>query len=206
LKILDKEGMVLAIIFGAVLYFSGGAPYLALMLVFFLLAVVVTRYGYDVKRELGLYEHERGWENVLSNGFLPSILAVLSPYIGAGPFIASMAAVTADKFASEIGVLEQDQPISLLNLQPVKPGTSGAVSRIGTVASLGGATLIGVAAIFLFQVNPNTALLFGIAGLIGSVVDSLFGVLEERGVGTKGTTNFICSLTGALIGHYFIVI
>ena len=55
---------------------------------------------------MGLYEHERGWENVLSNGLLPSILAIGSPYLGPFPFIASIAAVTADKFGSEIGVLD----------------------------------------------------------------------------------------------------
>lgn len=206
MKVLDKEGMLLAAIFGIVLYFFGGPAYLALMLVFFILAVIVTRYGYDVKRDLGLYEHERGWENVLSNGFLPAILAILSPFTGPGPFIASMAAVTADKFASEVGVLEQNPPISLLDLKPAKPGTSGAVSSIGTIASLGGAALIGVGAIYLFHIGPNAALIVAIAGLAGSIIDSIFGVLEERGIGTKGTTNFICSLAGAIIGYYFIKI
>lgn len=203
---LDREGLLLAGLFGSILLFFGGPSYLALMLFFLLLAVIATRYGYEVKRELGLYEHERGWENVLSNGLLPSILALLTPFIGPIPFIASIAAVTADKFGSEIGVLEQDLPISLFDLKPVKPGTSGAVSKMGTVASLGGATLIGIAAIYLFNLNPNSALLIGLAGLFGSIIDSLFGVLEERGIGTKGTTNFICSLAGAIFGYYFIPI
>ncbi len=203
-RVLDKGGILLAVILGAVLLFFGGLPYLALMLAFFVLAVVVTRYEYEIKRDMGLYEHERGWENVLSNGLLPALLALLSPLTGPMPFIASIAAVTADKFGSEIGVLAAENPVSILDMKPVKPGTSGGISRIGTVASLAGSTLLAVCAMFAFGINPTQALLVSIAGFAGSVADTVFGVFEERGIGTKGTTNFICSLVGALIGYYFI--
>jgi uncharacterized membrane protein len=43
-----------------------------------------------------------------------------------------------------------------------------------------------------------------LAGLGGSIADTFFGVFEERGIGTKGTTNFLCSLVGALLGYYMI--
>lgn len=201
-RVLDKGGILLAVIFGAAVLVFGGPPYLALMLAFFVLAMAVTRYEYELKREMGLYEHERGWENVLSNGLLPALLALASPYVGPIPFIASIAAITADKFGSEIGVLSADNPLSVLDLKPVKPGTSGGMSTLGTVASLGGATVVGACAMFLFGINPTQALLVGIAGLFGSLVDTVFGAFEERGFGTKGTTNFICSLAGAVFGYY----
>lgn len=203
--VLDKKGVLLALIFGAILFFYGGPEYLFLMLVFFFLAVAVTKYEYEIKRDMGLYEHERGWENVLSNGLLPSVLALLSPLTGPMPFIASMAAVMADKFGSEIGVLDAEDPVNLFDLKKTKPGTSGAMSKIGTIGSFAGAGAIGFAAIFLFGLDPTQALLVGLAGLAGSIVDTMFGVLEEKGLGTKGTTNFVCSLTGALIGYYLIV-
>lgn len=198
-KPLDKEGIILAFVMGIIIYFFGGWQYLILMLCFFAFALVVTGYEHGIKREMGIYEHERGWENVLSNGFLPTILAILSPSIGPLPFIACVAAVSADKFGSEVGVLGGD-PISLADLKPAKPGTSGAVTMMGTVASLAGATTIGLIAMYLFGINATVALIIGLAGLLGSIVDSAFGVLEERGLGTKGTTNFICSLVGAIIG------
>jgi len=203
-KVLDRGGILLAVFFGIVMYFGGGFAYLALMLGFFVLAMFVTRYEHEIKREMGLYEHERGWENVWSNGILPAILVVISPITGPVPFICAVSAVTADKFGSEIGVLESDDPISLFNLKPTKPGTSGAVSKIGTIASLAGACSIGLIAIFLFRMTPSQALIVGFAGFAGSIVDSIFGVFEERGLGTKGTTNFICSVSGALIGYYLI--
>jgi len=196
---LDKEGIILAVLMGLVILFFGGLEYLALMLAFFILAMIATGYEHGMKREMGIYEHERGWENVLSNGLLPTILAFLSSMLGPLPFIGCIAAVTADKFASEIGVLG-GKPINLADLKPAKPGTSGAITLMGTVASLAGATAIGFFALYFFNINATRALIMGFAGLAGSIVDSAFGVLEERGLGTKGTTNFICSIVGALIG------
>jgi uncharacterized protein (TIGR00297 family) len=202
--VLDTKGILLALFFGFILYFYGGPSYLALMLVFFVLAVVATKYEYELKKEMGLYEHERGWENVLSNGILPAALAVLSPQIGPLPFICAIAAVTADKFGSEIGVLDRKDPVSLIELRAVKPGTSGAMSLMGTVGSIAGTCAIAFFSIMIFPLSPHHALMIAAAGLIGSIADTLFGVFEERGIGTKGTTNFICSLVGALIGYYFI--
>jgi uncharacterized protein (TIGR00297 family) len=202
--VLDTKGVALALFFGAILVIYGGLGYLILMLSFFALAVIVTKYEHEIKRDLGLYEHERGWENVLSNGLLPAVLAVLSHSIGPLPFISCLAAVTADKFGSEIGVLDSKDPVSIFDLKPVKPGTSGGISALGTAGSLAGSSAIAFCAILIFGISPSQALLVAFAGLAGSIVDTIFGVFEERGIGTKGTTNFICSLVGALIGYFLI--
>ena len=203
-RVLDKGGILLAFIMGILIAIFGGLEYLALMLFFFVLAMLVTRYEHETKRDMGIYEHERGWENVLSNGLLPTILAIASSFLGPIPYIACVAAVTADKFGSELGVLDRGKPISLENLKPVKPGVSGAVTVMGTVASLAGATVIGLGAFFIFDINATAALLIGLAGLAGSIVDSIFGIFEEKGWGTKGTTNFVCSITGAVLAFIFI--
>lgn len=206
MKVLDKWGILLAVLMAVIISFSGGLNYLALMLSFLVLGVIATRYEHYVKKDMGIYEHERGWENVLSNGLVPTLLAVASIFIGPVPYIASIAATTSDTFASEIGVLEKRKPISLATLKEAKPGTSGAVSVMGTVASLLGATLIGIIAMFLFGIDPFTALLVAVAGFLGSFVDTIFGIFEEKGIGTKGTTNFICSLAGGLIGYLLTLI
>ncbi len=202
---LDKKGLVLSAIIGAVLYWVG-SEYLLLMLIFLGIAVLATKYLYFNKKEMGIYEHERSWENVLSNGAAPMIFALLAKYYGIGPipFLCSIAAVTADKFASELGVLGGD-PVYLKTFKHVKPGTSGAVSLFGTFMSLGGATIIGAISIFLFHVSPTAGLYISIAGFLGSVVDTLFGVFEQEGFGTKGTTNFICSMFGGILGHLLVI-
>lgn len=197
---LDKQGLILASILGLLILIIGGWRYLVVMLAFLAFSIAVTKYEHGIKRDMGIYEHERSWENVFSNGVVPTLLVFGVPFFGPIPYIASVAAVTADKFASELGVLSAT-PISLATLKPVKPGKSGAVSLLGLLSSLAGGLVIGIVASVLFDLNPTVILLIGICGLFGSFVDSFFGVLEERGIGTKETTNLICSLSGALLGY-----
>jgi uncharacterized protein (TIGR00297 family) len=198
---LDRPGLVLTLVFGAAIVIFGSFLHLVLVFMFLLLSIMVTKFGYSEKKEMGIYEHDRSWENVLSNGLIPTLVVITGFFLGLGPiaFICSVSAVTADKFASELGVLGGN-PISLDGVKRVKPGTSGAVSITGTFMSLAGAALVGVAAIFLFGVTPTTAILITLAGFAGSLADTFFGVFEEKGFGTKGTTNIICSVVGAVIG------
>ena len=102
--LLDFAGLGLAAIMGIIVAIANPA-FLAIMLIFLVLSVLVTRYGFEKKRDLGLYEHERSWENVLANGLIPTLCAVANPWIGWGAYVGSIAAITADKFASELGVL-----------------------------------------------------------------------------------------------------
>lgn len=200
---LDKEGLILALLMGVLIGSIGGVNYLLLILIFLFSAVAVTKYKNQVKREMGIYEHERSWENVLSNGLLPTILAAASFFLGPMPYLGALAAISADKFASELGVLSGN-PLYLGSFTRVRAGKSGAVSMVGFVASLLGATVIAVPAVFIFNINPTQALFITIIGLLGSIIDSLVGILEEMGIGSKGTTNFICSLSGALLCYYFV--
>ncbi len=197
---LDRKGLALSAAMGALVLVFGGKEYLALFLLFLAISVMATRYGEEEKRELGIYEYERSWENVLSNGTVPTLLAVAHPLLGPMPFITSVAAITADKFGSELGVLGKTKPTFLFTLKEVKPGTSGAVSAMGTLMSFAGATAIGAAAVLLFGIKPSVALLVAAGGFLGGMVDSITGILEEKGIGNKSTSNFFCSFAGGIFG------
>jgi len=204
---LDSLGLALAISMGIIIFVLGevyGFNLLVLLLFFLILSVFATKYGIYSKKNMDIYENERGWKNVLSNGLIPTVTIVLYSFTGNFIFIyayiASVASITADKFASEIGVF--DTPIFLWGLKKVKPGTSGAISLLGSLASLSGAFLIGLAAIYLFNISFPEAFLIGVIGFLGGFADSLFGVLEEKGIGNKFTTNFICSVVGAVIALF----
>jgi len=202
--LLDFAGIFLALLMGAVVALFAPLSFLALMLVFLALSVAVTKYGYEKKRELGLYEHERSWENVLANGLVPMICAVAYPVIGWGPYVGALAAITADKFASELGVLG-GEPFFLLNFKKTKTGRNGAITLFGTLMSLDAGLLIGFAAMFLLPgVSLWTVVVIGLIGLSGSFVDSVVGVLEDRGIGNKATTNAVCALFGAIAGLAFL--
>jgi uncharacterized protein (TIGR00297 family) len=209
LLLLDAAGVVVALALGLLVYYFGGPnglAYLALILVFLFASVLATKYGSQEKRKLALYEYDRGWENVLANGIVPALCVLANPGGGlAGAYIGSLAAVTSDKFASEIGVLG-DSPRRLFDFQPAKRGVSGAVSAVGTFFSFNGALVIGIACYFLFpgKFDAWGVLAIALIGMFGSVVDSVFGVYENRGIGNKMTTNFICAVIGAVLGYLFL--
>jgi len=200
--LLDFKGTALALAFGLGLLLLGGWQYLAMMLVFLFASVAVTKHGYEEKRELGIYEHERSWENVLANGIVPFICVVFLPIIGPWPFIGSLAAITADKFGSELGVLSDD-PVSLGNFKKVKRGVSGAISKFGTLMSFDGALLIGACSYFVFPgISIWKVLAIALVGFLVCIADSLIGILEEKGIGNKATTNLACSAVGAFFGFF----
>lgn len=191
--LLDVKGILLSLVIGSVLIYAN-VYYFVIMLLFLFLSITVTRYGYYEKKRVGLYEHERSWENVLSNGLVPVIAAFVSPFA----YVGSVAAVCADKFASEMGVLGED-PIDLLNFKKAKRGKSGAISPFGTFMSFVGALLIGLSAVLLLNTTLADAVMFGFIGFLGSMVDSAVGIVEEKGLGNKMTTNIICSVFGMLM-------
>lgn len=126
-------------------------------------------------------------------------------------FIAAIAAITADKFASEIGVLD-GMPVSLLGRKTVRKGVSGGVTLVGLVVSAIGAALVAGVLIPLsvpygLAINPYLAIgIVTLCGFVGSLVDSILGYYEEKGMGSKFTSNLACSLAGAILGIVLIVI
>jgi uncharacterized protein (TIGR00297 family) len=198
--LLDVWGIIAAIIVGVLIYWFGGAmamEYLALMLVFLICGTFVTLLGREKKEDLGIYEYGRSWQNVLANGIVP-VAAILIHYPPA--YFGAVAGIAADKFSSEIGALG-GEPVFLGNFKRVKRGTSGAVSGLGTVAGFVGAEIVAISVYVLFPgVSMWQALLLPFTGLLGSMVDSLAGIFETRGLGSKATSNLAGAIAGAILG------
>jgi uncharacterized protein (TIGR00297 family) len=219
---LDVKGVVLAVILLVLfLVFGGGLGYFFVltMFAFLVLSALATYTGAKYKKKLGVGQAPRGFWNVVANGSPPLIVAaffyyftithnptgVLLAVIGFG---ASVASITADKFNSEIGVLN-GKPRMIFTMKKVKRGVSGGVTLLGLVAGLVGAFL--VAALIMIVLGPlsllkstytfgirKAILAISIGGFIGSLVDSAFGYFEEKGVGNKFTTNFLCGIVGSI--------
>lgn len=213
---LDEKGIALACVFGVLIFFLGqnyGALFLADLLVFLAISAVVTQVGKGRKEGIGMYEHARGWKNVLSNGLVPLIVAAayfVNYSAGTLPrafiaivYIASVAAVTADKFSSEIGVLD-GEPVMLATFKRVKKGMSGGITALGLCASLLGSFIISASALYLSHALGLLAILT-LCGFAGSIVDSLLGYWEEQGIGNKYTSNFVCAVAGVVVCIAFLV-
>ncbi|HMB25343.1 MAG TPA: DUF92 domain-containing protein, partial [Anaerolineales bacterium] len=184
---LNKSGAVAATVVGTVIFGVGGWQWAILLLTFFITSSGLSRAF--KKRKQGLSEkfskgHERDAGQVFGNGGLATIFAALHafypesilPWIG---FAASLAAVNADTWATELGVLNPTPPRMITNLRKhVEKGTSGGISFWGTGASLLGAGIIALPAA-LFTDNWSLFPLITFAGLAGSLFDSLLGATVQ---------------------------
>lgn len=182
-KSLNISGAVAAAVTGTIIFGVGGLTWAILLLTFFITSSALSRAF--KKRKQGLDEkfskgHERDAGQVLANGGLATVFAGLhfffpdSAWTWVG-FAASLAAVNADTWATELGVLNPHPPRLITNLtKAVEKGTSGGISLVGTLASLAGSALIALLASFLTG-NWSLFLPVTLAGLAGSLFDSLLG-------------------------------
>jgi len=180
---LDKSGAFASIIVGTIVFGLGGLQWAILLLVFFVTSSALSRLF--KKRKQGLDEkfskgHQRDAGQVLGNGGLATAFVLVHALypestIGWVGFAAALAAVNADTWATELGVLNPTPPIMITDLRKrVEKGTSGGVSLFGTFASLVGSAAIALPAA-LFTANWSLFLPITLAGLAGSLFDSLIG-------------------------------
>lgn len=188
---LNKSGAIAATLVGTIIFGLGGLPWAILLMIFFITSSGLSRLFKSRKR--GLDEkfskgHERDAGQVFGNGGLATFFAALHafypesilPWIG---FAASLAAVNADTWATELGVLNPTPPRMITNpRRRVEKGTSGGISLFGTLASLLGAAVIALPAVFLSPLGylaPEIFFLIALAGLAGSLFDSFLGATVQ---------------------------
>lgn len=223
---LSGTGLAVALLMGFLFVIFGGHLwwfFILGMLLFLVLSAIVTWVGRGYKSKKKLGQDPRGIRNVLANGLIPLMIAGLywlmiaigsSNYasIFLFGFICSVAAITADKFASEIGVLGP-MPISLISGKRVRKGVSGGVTWLGLTVSALAPLLIGLILIPLALTSYNIGIgaylavaIVTLCGFMGSLVDSFLGYYEEKGIGNKFTSNFLCSIAGAVLGIMIILL
>lgn len=91
--------------------------------------------------------------------------------------VIAIAGSTADTWASEIGILSQEIPRSMISGKKMPPGKSGGVTRLGLIASfLGAAFTISLAVMFTQAVSASDFILLTMLGGFCSIIDSLLGL------------------------------
>ena len=228
---LTRTGALGGGLFAAALVALGGVRWVVPGLAFFVLSSALSALPHS--REGG--EGGRQLRQVLANGGVAwglllvfAVVPVDAEGLRAGcyaGFLGALAAAAADTWASELGTRYGGPPRSVIGGGRVPPGTSGAVSLVGTGAAALGAASVALAAAIVAPGGESAQVHLwrgAVAGVVGMAVDSLAGATIERpsrspasdpvhrrredgwteddwkwGLDNEGV-NFLCTAAGAL--------
>lgn len=121
---------------------------------------------------------------VLANGLMALIAALLFAWSQQSAYLimfgGAIGEAASDSFASEVGILSKQKPISIITGRPMDRGLSGAISPLGLVAALLGALLVGLVASSSFFELGTQAIratsTITLAALFGCLLDSVLGI------------------------------
>ncbi|MGC9399443.1 MAG: DUF92 domain-containing protein [Anaerolineae bacterium] len=211
---LARSGVAGAMLVGTVIFGFGGWVWGAVLITFFVLSSALSTYKASLKERLAekfAKGSRRDLGQTLANGGVGALIALLAWRLQdatlLAAFVGAMATVNADTWATELGVLSRRPPRLITTGEVVEPGTSGGVSRLGTLATLAGGVSIGLAAVLFLGIDgalggagfaPLAAMAWDGAlglvlaaaagGLAGSLLDSLLGATVQAIYYSHGRT------------------
>ncbi len=173
---------------GAVIVVGTGWQGGTLLALFFVSGSALTYSGRDRTEPGG-----RNWRQVLANGLLPALGAVMVALGYQWGWLivgGALATAQADTWATEIGRRQTRRPRLVTTWERVPIGTSGAISFGGTLGGVGGAALMGWCVMLLGVGTTRDALIVATSGVVGMFADSVLGATVQA--------QFRCAACGAL--------
>jgi len=195
---LSPSGVAGAILVGTLIFGFGGWIWGLLLITFFLSSSWLSHYRQADKEAMADKFAKGGRRDLgqtLANGGVGAVLALVffqtpDPLLFAA-FLGVLATVNADTWATELGILSRVGPRLITTGEPVTPGSSGGITRLGIWASVAGALLIGSVATALTQAQSllskhtwsleaaSYPLLAVAGGIAGALFDSLLGATVQ---------------------------
>jgi uncharacterized protein (TIGR00297 family) len=186
-RTLSTTGAIAAIVVATASSVAGWS-WAWMLIAFFISSTLLSKTGENKKRALTEDIVEKGgdrdaWQ-VLANGGIfaaGALMSVVHPSrlwwaAGAG----AIGTAIADTWATEIGTLSDQTPISITSGKSVPAGTSGGITTAGMLGGIAGALGMALLAILLgWNTRIATAAIVG--GIAGLLIDSILGAtLQER--------------------------
>jgi uncharacterized protein (TIGR00297 family) len=218
-NVLTRRGSFVAYLLGFYLAGIAGWPWLVSVLLFFLSSAAFTKLRHAIQGVQYSSKGRNAWQ-VIANiiwAVTSSVLFLLTQdEIFILFFIAFVAAVTADTWASEIGPLLNKRCLSLSTMRTEPAGTNGGISFFGSVAAMGGATLVSSIAYYLFfgSWQWDVIAILSASAFLACFVDSLLGAFAEdkllrlsdfkkRKTSESITPNDLINMAGSLSAFVF---
>lgn len=184
-NILTRRGSFVAFLLG--FYFAGilGWPWLMPVLLFFLSSAAFTRWRHAIRGSQTKTNARNAWQvtaNIVWAVCSAALFLVTQNEIFILFFIAFVAAVTADTWASEIGPLLSKRCFSLSTMRKAPAGTNGGISFVGSLAALAGATLISSLSYYALMGfwHWDIIAMLSVSAFLACFVDSLLGAFVEH--------------------------
>jgi uncharacterized protein (TIGR00297 family) len=205
-KLADISGVISGILMGLLIVSFTDFRWFVLILSFFVIGGIFTKYKYDYKRAIGIAEGAggaRGYRNVFGNGLVALVCAIAFGITGnvllIPAYVGAIATATGDTLASEIGQTYRKLPRLITDLKVVPTGADGGITTLGEVSALAGAGAIAIIAALLGLGALSMIVPVVLGGLFGVNIDSVLGaVLERRHYLTNSTVNLLATAFGAL--------
>lgn len=193
---------------GMIIFWGAGFTGLALLATFFILGSGATVWKLTAKKQVGLAENRNGKRDagqVIANAGVAAILALSSKCCANTMdmiqlMIASgFSAATADTLSSELGNIYGKRYYHILSFRRMQRGANGASSLQGSIAGIGGSTIIALVYAWGAGWHTQHFLTIIIAGTVGNMADSVLGLtLENRRLLTNNMVNFLNTAVGAI--------
>lgn len=184
-RVLKPSGAVGAVVIGTIIFGLGGLPWALPMVVFFFFSSMLAHIGREKKATFDqIFEKssQRDLGQVMANGLIAALLVIFDRLvpgeINYAVYLGSLAAVSADTWATEMGTLFNHPPRHILNFNPVPAGTSGGITWPGSLGGLIGAALVALTG-FYFLPKLLLVVVVIISGMLGNFIDSILGAMVQ---------------------------
>jgi len=188
-KSLSLDGAVGAWMLGTIVFGIGGMEWMLPMILFFVIASILSRLGSKHKHILkDIFEKtgKRDFFQVFANGGLAVITTLLFYFTKSNiwyiVYLGAVAAAMSDTCGTELGTFSKRLPRNILNFKKLPMGASGGITFLGTAGAFLGSLIIATSGILIYNYynsdNLSNSLIIWItiAGLFGMLVDSILGL------------------------------
>ncbi len=203
---LSASGALSGVVVAVVIFLDTRYRGLLVLLVFFTLGTLASSWKKKEKQEQGFAQENEGartWKNVLANMGIAATIS-LSCFIfnlseiWQASMVAAVASATADTVASETGNITGSRYVNITTLKQGVRGVDGSVSIEGTLAAA--LASIFIAAIWQLSGSGGYFTLIAVAGIIGSLADSVLGAtLQQKGILNNHSVNFWSTLIASVV-------